>query len=94
MCMYRYEMKKCNHENAIIFPGITLKFKIIMATKITEKKTETPLNSAFENVKSLLKKILGKTVENEAKPQSTGIGSTITKKSSDQPIKWPLPVKK
>jgi hypothetical protein len=87
--MYRYEMKKCNHENAIIFPGITLKFKNIMATE-----QKTPLNSAFENVKSLFKKILGNTVENEAKPQSTGIGSTITKKSSDQPIMWPLPVKK
>jgi hypothetical protein len=92
--MYHYEMKRCNHENAIIFPGITLKFKNIMATEITEKKTETPINSAFENVKSLFKKIFGKTVENEAKPQSTGIGSTIIKKSSDQPIKWPLPVKK
>jgi hypothetical protein len=90
MCMYRYEMKKCNHENAIIFPGITLKFNNIM----TNKTTEQPFNSAFENVKSLFNKILGKTVENVAKPQSTGIRSTITQKPSDQPIKWPLPVKK
>ena len=61
---------------------------------MTTKRTEHPLNSVFENVKSLFKKILGKTVENEAKPQSTGIRSTITQKPSDQPIKWPLPVKK
>ena len=88
--MYRYEMKKCNHENAIIFPGITLKFKNIM----TIKTTEQPLNSAFEHVKSLFKKFFGKTVENETKPQSTGVRSTITQKPSDQPIKWPLPVKK
>ena len=65
-----------------------------MATETTERKTKLPVHSAFENIKSLLKKILGKSVENETKPQPTGIGSTITKKTSDQPIKWPLPVKK
>jgi|GEM_PF-321053 len=92
--MYQYEMKKCNHENAIIFPQITLKVKNIMATQTTEQKTESPINSVFENVKSLFKKFLGNTVENEAKPQPTGMGSTIPKKSGDQPVKWPLPVKK
>ncbi len=92
--MYRYEIKKCYHENAIIFPLITLKLKNIMANKTTEHKKKLPLNSALETVKSLLKKILGVTVENETKPPATGIGSTITKKTSDQPIKWPLPVKK
>jgi hypothetical protein len=83
-------MKKCNHENAIICPGITIKLKNIMTTKTTEQ----PLNLVFETVKSLFKKILGKPVENETKPPSTGIGSTITQKPNDQPIKWPLPVKK
>jgi hypothetical protein len=65
-----------------------------MTTETTLQKAENQIKSAFDNVKLFFNKIMGVTAEAETRPKVKGIGSEIPDKSSDEPIKWPLPVKK
>ncbi|NTU97789.1 MAG: hypothetical protein HGA62_08270 [Chlorobiaceae bacterium] len=65
-----------------------------MTTDTTRQKAENGNNSPFENVKLFFNKIMGVPAEPETSPLSKGIGSEIPMNSGDEPIKWPLPVKK
>ncbi|NTV98428.1 MAG: hypothetical protein HGA70_04630 [Chlorobiaceae bacterium] len=65
-----------------------------MTNETTQQKAENQISLAFNNAKGLFNKIMGVTAEPETKVAEKGIGSKIPEKSSDEPIKWPLPVKK
>ncbi|TLU82872.1 MAG: hypothetical protein FDX30_07265 [Chlorobium sp.] len=65
-----------------------------MTTETTLQKAENQIKSAFDNVKLFFNKIMGVTAVAETKTKVKGIGSEIPEKSGDEPIRWPLPVKK
>jgi hypothetical protein len=65
-----------------------------MTVETTPQKPENHLNAALNNAKGFFNKIMGVTAEPETRPAEKGIGSKIPDNSGDEPIKWPLPVKK